>query len=363
MKKFIYMMAGVLCAAAVSSCADTAKPVLQTPDPSTFIVNRPPLQNEYLATTGDMEDVSTFNLTCSQPDYGFALQAIYGAQVSMDPEFVEEVVDDEGNVVVPANYYSIDNQDANNASMSLRTYDLAVAMTSLLGLTNEDDFADYVANGGKVDGFTVYFRATCQVAGVPSSYVVSSNTVSYNNVALSYAVRKAGVVYYCGDVVGSGSFTTPSKANQEFYDNYKLVEPEIGCKIYAATIELPKTDDAHPGLGAGDVNYNTQFRFFTELTGNWDDLSIQVGSNVANFYVEPIGDKFSAGTEDGSEYKGDGVWGQGNWGIFLEENTPVTLVLNLVDKDKPTVAFKFGTWNVEIVQENGVNTPVFKAVE
>lgn len=356
MKKLIYLMAGVALAASVSSCVDTEKPVFK--EPTKFIVNRPPLQDEYLATTSDIDDKSTFNLTCSQPDYGFAAKANYNAQVSLTGEFNDEVNDENGNVLTPATYVTLTNQDQKNPSMSLRTYDLAVAMTSLLGLTSQEEYDAYVGAGKPTTGLKVYMRATADITGAPNSFIASDNVVSYNNVSLAFAVRVAGVIYICGDVNG---FKEPSADNAAFYQDYRLIEPEIGSRIYAGTFTMPDTESVHSGASGND--YNTQWRFFTELTG-WGDGSKMVGSNEADFYVEPITDSFTDGLSDGSLFKGNAVYGKGNWGVLLPEPTVMTLAVSLVDKDKSKVWFKVGKWNVSVAPDaNGVNEPVFSAAE
>ncbi len=353
MKNLIYMMAGVAMAAAVSSCVDTEKPVYT--EPTTFTVNRPPLQDQYLATTGDIDDKTTFNLTCSgQPDYGFAAQANYNAQVSLTGEFKDEVRDENDNVVTPATYSTLSNQDQTSSSMSLRTYDLAVAMCSLLGIEDEDSWKDYLAAGGATTGITVYFRGTCEIPGVPSSFIASSNTVTYTDVTLSYAVPTAGIIYICGDVNG---FTEPSAANAEFYRDYQLVEPEIGSKIYAGVFTMPDTESVHPG--AEGVDYTTQFRFFTELSG-WGDGSKMIGSNEADFYVEDVTNSFTDGSANGSMFTGNATYGKGNWGILLEEPAVMTIAVSIVDKNKPKVWFRFGNWNVTVGKDaSGINEPVF----
>lgn len=352
MKKFIYLMTGVALAAGVSSCVDTEKPVFQ--EPTEFTVNTPALQNEYLATTGDMEDKSTFVLTCSQPDYGFAAKANYNAQVSLTDKFVDEVRDADNNVVTPANYVTLANQDINNAAMSLRTYDLAVAMCTLLGIDGEESWADYLANDGKTDGFKIYMRATCEIAGVPGSFIASNNVVSYNNVSLSYAVPTAGVIWLIGDFNG---FTAPTADNKEALIPSQLIEPEIGCKIYAGVFTMPDTESVHSGATGPD--YTTQWRFFTELNG-WADPSVMIGSAEPDFYVEPITDLFSDGTNYGSSFTGGAVAGRGNWGVFLAEPAVMTLAVSCVDPAKPKVWFRFGKWDVTIAPDaSGVNEPVF----
>ncbi|MDE6301252.1 MAG: SusE domain-containing protein [Muribaculaceae bacterium] len=359
MKKFIYLMAGMALAVGGTGCADTQKPVFQ--EPTTFTVNAPAFQDEFLATTGDMESKETFVLTCSQPDYGFAAKANYNAQVSLTGEFKDEVRDENDEVVSPATYATIQNQDVNNAAMSLRTYDLAVAMCTLLNINSEESWEAYLANGGKLEGFKVYMRATCEIAGVAGSFIASDNTVSYNNVGLSYAVPTAGKIFLVGDVAPESekiNFTAPTADNKEFYQDYALVEPEIGCKIYAGTFLMPSAEEAHAGATIDNVDTYVQWRFFTELNG-WADKSVQVASHNDDFYKLPINELVETGV-----YNGDAVYGQGNWGVFLEEASDITMAVSLVDPAKPKVFFRMGKWDVTIAPDAaGINEPVFTAPE
>lgn len=342
MKKFIYLLTGVAVASAMQSCVDTEKPVFQ--EPTSFTINTPALQNEYLATTADMEDKSTFVLYASQPDYGFAAQAAYSAQVSLSPNFVDATDNQD------ANYVELSNDDIYSGEMKFRTYDLAVAMTKLLGLEDEEQYQDYLADGGATV-MPVYFRGVCEIQGVPGSRIVSNNVVSYKNVQFNFAIPVAGFIFIVGDCNG---FATPDAAAAEFYQDYKLIEPEIGCKLYAGTFLMPSTESVHAGATGND--YTTQWRFFTELVG-WDQPQYEIASNVANFYVENLGGQF----EDGL-YKGSGVYGDGNWGIYLEEDTEMTMVVSLVDKNKPKVWFRYGKWDVTVgLDASGVNEPVFNA--
>lgn len=362
MKKFIYMMVGVALASAVSGCVDTEKPVYQEPNEETsknFVINRSPFENEYLSTTGDLEDKSTFNVDLKgQPDYGFATQANYAAQVSLTGEFTDEVKNEAGEVVTPATYATLANQTANSPLMSIRKYDLAVAMCTLLGIDSPEAWDEYIANGGQTTGIKIYLRGTCEIAGVLSSFVATANTICFNNVQLNYAVPTLGIIYICGDVNG---FKEPAAANAEFYQDYICIEPEVGCKIYGGTFLFPDTESVH--ADATGVDKTTQWRFFTELSG-WGDGSKMVGSNEADFYVLDITTAFSDGTADGSSYTGDAVYGKGNWGVFLAEPTTITVAVSLVDANKPKVYYRVGTWDVSVgLSATGVREPVFTAPE
>lgn len=348
MKKFIYLLAGLALAAGVTSCEDSKEPQYQAP--TTFKLNTPALQDELLMTTGDMDDKSTFNLFCSQPDYGFSAVCEYGVQVSLTENFVDATEAQE------ANYVTLTNQSVSQSAMTFRTYDLAVAMTELLGITTPEEGEAYDGP----DEMPVYFRATCRIPGVTGSEIVSQNVVHFSKVRFFYAIPTAGIIYIVGHVFNpvngaSNNFKEPSSGFTDFYKDFQLVEPEIGSKLYAGTYYLKECSG-----GADNVDNNAQFRFFTELNG-WADKAVQVASNSADFYVEPITDLFVDGL-----FSTSAVYGQGNWGIYTEAtdiaDRTYTFVVGLQDKDHPKLWIKKGTWDVQVVLDaNNNNEPSFVA--
>lgn len=349
MKKFIYLLAGLALSAGFTACEDDKEPSYHNPDPQSFTLNTPAFQNQLLETTGDQDDKTTFNLFCSQPDYGFSAVCEYGVQVSLTDQFVD------GTDAQEPNYYTLSNQNPSQAAMAFRTYDLAVAMTELLGIHNLDEFNAYDGP----DVMPLYFRATCRIPGVKGSEVVSNNVVRIDQVTFSYAIPTAGIIYITGHVTNAAngteqSFEEPSEANKAKMDNFQLVEPVIACKLYAGTYIMKKCSG-----GIDNVDNCAQFRFFTELKG-WSDVSVQLGSHEGDFYVENITDGFTDGL-----FTGSGVMGaQGNWGIYSEAEKPedrtYTLVVGLQDKANPKVWFKQGRWDVEVVLDaNNNNEPKF----
>lgn len=361
-------------AAALASCVDTEKPVFQTP--TTFTVNTPAMQDQLLVTNGDQDSKAAFMLVCSQPDYGFATKCSYNAQVSLTGEFKDAELDENGDVTVPATYISIPNQESSNAHMRLKCFDLAAAMCELLGINRPKDpdwdpeqaWADYVANGGAMQ-MPVYFRATSEIPGVKGSFIASSNTVTYNKVTLSFAIPAPGFIFIVGDQsiwtvpndpesgTKGTAFATPSEANKDLYENYKLIEPEIGCKLYAGTFFMPPTEVAHPG--ATNSDYNTQWRYFTELVG-WDQIDYEIASKKDNFFVDPVTSKFSDGMNNGSLFKTEAVHGDGSWGVLLDKTTAMTHAVSLEAADKPIVWVKVGEWDVAVgLDEKGLKEPVF----
>lgn len=78
--------------------------------------------------------------------------------------------------------------------------------------------------------------------------------------------------------------------------------------------------------------------------------------------MEDITGAFSDGANLGSTWTGNGVNGDGNWGIYLAEPTEVTIAVSLVDK--PKVYIKVGKYDVTIAPDaSGINEPVFNEPE
>lgn len=309
MKKISIIMAMAAVALGFSSCKQEDEP--QYHDPTTFTIATPALQDVEFETSSDMTDNATFNLFCSQPDYGYSAICKYSALVSLDPEAPIE------------NWINLENINPTSAAMSIKTFELGAAACRLLGITSQEEFDSSVY---ATEPVKCYFRAVCEIPGIQGSEIVSQNYVSYNKVKLVYAEKKAGWIYVCGDVQNietgvTNGFLAPSVSNLASYDeNFRLYEPNdmIGEKIYVGQFNL-----AAKGGGADNVDNCSQFRFFTELLG-WVNTA-SYGSNEADFYVLPITDKVEAGYMGGEVV----AQGLGNWGIYAEENEPFTVVVDI----------------------------------
>ena len=70
-----------------ASCEDdrNSNPTLQTP--TKFVLNTPAYAG---SAVYDLENSSSVELTCSQPDYGFTAATAYSVQVSLDNDFTTE---------------------------------------------------------------------------------------------------------------------------------------------------------------------------------------------------------------------------------------------------------------------------------
>lgn len=301
-----------------SSCKQEDNP--QYHAPTTFTVNEPALKNQVFITANDMTDPETFNLFCSQPDYGYSAICQYSALVSLDPEAEEE------------KWIALPNTTPTSANMAIQTFELGVALNKLLEV---EDQADFDARELGKQQYKCYFRAVCEIPEIEGSRIVSSNAVTYDKVMIQYAEKKPGWIFICGDVANyeigvNNGFTAPSSGNLETYiDNgWTLYEPAdmIGEKLYVGTFSLtPKADALDPEKSdPTNSDQCAQFRFFTELLG-WE-ATASLGSNEADFYCLPITDKWNAG----NGYTGDIVkQGLGNWGVFVTEPSPVTIVVDV----------------------------------
>ncbi len=341
MKKISIILAMVAMVLGVSSCKQEDEPKYHAP--TTFTVNEPALQNQVFRCAADMTDAETFNLFCSQPDYGYSAICEYSALVSLNPDAPE------------ADWIALPNETPTSASMAIKTYELGVAVNQLL---NVEDYADFVDRGIYNNEYKVYLKAVCQIPSIEGSRIVSSNYVCYNKVMINYAEKKPAWIYICGDVENidtgmANGFTAPSVANLDAYmNNWSLFEPDdmIGEKLYVGSFYLnpknpeddkfkPSADNPEGSYNAGNPDACAQFRFFTELLGWSPDASL--GSNEADFYCLPTTDKWETG------FSGDIVaQGLGNWGVFVTEKSPITIV---VDVPNLKIFYKAGVHEVTFV--------------
>lgn len=335
MKKFTILFAMAAVALGLPSCKQEDNP--QYHAPTTFTINEPALKSQAFVTSSEMTDPATFNLFCTQPDYGYSAVCNYSALVSLNPDAPLD------------EWVALPNQTPTQAAMAIKTFELGVAVNKLLDVQNLEDFND--RNLGSQE-FKCYFKGVCEIPGIESSKIVSSNIVSYDKVMIQYAEKMPAWIFICGNVrnpeTGAvNGFMAPNSANYDPYkESFTLYEPAdmIGEKLYVGVFELVSKAgdfaDKMDEFNAENPDACSQFRFFTDLLGWSTEASL--GSNEADFYVLPITDKWEAG------YSGDIVnHGLGNWGIFVPEgNKPVTIV---VDQLNLKVFVKEGAHTVTFV--------------
>ena len=287
MKRFSYILFGIL--GLVLSAVSCNGPEVENPvlnKPTKLILNTPAFQKQYI----DLQNTSTMNLTCSQPEYGFAAAASYFAQVSLTEDFTDFIEIDEA--------YSKCDMDVNAEA-------IAQAICKLRGVTSEDDYTDEPAR-------TVYFRVRVKILDYEETEILS-NVVSCEKVKGYFALRLPGYIYLVGEPEG---WSGPTEGNKDHYSQWRLFESTeaIGSKIYSGVFDIP----------AGKF----MFRFYTALNG-WekDSYGIQEADSPMDITLE-----------DGV-YSGAIVKGKGSYNVpdFAGGSVKITVNMNTM-----TVKFEVG---------------------
>lgn len=262
-------------------------PVYQTP--TTFVLNEPALADQYIELT----PTGTVNLTCSQPDYGYAAVASYYVQVSLTEDF--------------AKFVEVNADPLTSCDLHVSSAEVAQGICKLRGVTSEDNYTDEPAR-------VVYFRLRACIPAVQGSDILS-NVVKLNNVKGYFALKVPGYIYMVGKPEG---WAGPTAANKEHYADWRLFESEdaIGSKIYTGTFEVPAE----------------QFilRFYTALTG-WDadSYGTQADDSSVNIALDDTG-----------VYIGGIVKGKGAFQIPDWKGGKVKMTVDMSNPAKMKVTFK-----------------------
>lgn len=278
--------------ALMTACHETKddNPVFQKP--TEFVLNTPPLSQNYYQLTPD----GVVEFTCSQPDYGFAAVTNYSIDVALDEDFTD--------------FRTITPTLPTKAVISVTGAQLATAMCELSGVANEDDFATVSHE------CALFVRASASVAGVEYS-TITSNTVTMPHVEFYLAVASPGYIYVVGDFAG---WKEPSADNAEWYRDFRLYESDkaIGSKVYSGVFDVP----------AGKA----MFRFYTDLTG-WDKDSYgsQADDSALDF-------EFTDGL-----YEGKVVQGKGSFNFPAWEGGQMTITVNMAVEGNYTVTIQAGS--------------------
>lgn len=290
MKKLSYLLMGIAgCGMILASCQETQDDAPVYKDPTTFVLNTPPMASNYYELTPG----GTLELTCSQPDYGFGAATTYTVEMALDETF--------------ADYRSIVPEYPTSARLQLSTEEIAADICEILGVTGDTyDAADNVVS--------LYFRAVAALPQVESSAIVS-NVVKLDKVAYYLAVKEPGYIYVVGDFAG---WKDPTNEYFDYYKDYRLYEPAnaIGSKVYSGVFDVP----------AGKA----MFRFYTALTG-WDPDSY--GSQADD---NPIDYELTDGIFEGTLVKGKGSFNFPAW-----EGGEMTITVNM-SSDKMSVTIQAG---------------------
>lgn len=188
MKKIYFI--GALCAAALglTSCNETwdDAPVLNTHEgvQTADFLNEPQMQSAQVMIT-EQNTTSNFNLTCSQPDFGYAASAAYQVQLSLTEDF--------------ANYRELSQRYYDCAQINPLYGDVAGALEELSGVRSEADLP--------LPYQKVYMRLKAFIPQTPENTTYLSNVVHYNAISANYlAIWVADVpvdIYLRGPLPGS----------------------------------------------------------------------------------------------------------------------------------------------------------------
>ena len=301
MKKITLYIATICALAGMASCSQDRDPVYQ--QPTNFVLNVPVMADQLI----ELQAGNTLELTCSQPDYGFAAAAAYSAQMSLSEDFAES--------------YDLTPVNESSARMQIPQGDIATGYCELKGLKSEEDYQTQYPNGFSTT--KIYFRAVCQIPGVDNSRI-ESNVVAYNQILPFFNVAVPGYIYLVGAPEG---WVGPDESHAEHYADWRLFEAAdaIGSKIYSGVFDIPAGDSA-------------MFRFYTALTG-WDadSYGVQVDDNAIQYP-----DAFADGTFTHELIKGKGSFWFPNW-----PGGKMTIVVDMSDPNNMTVNMTAG--EVEVV--------------
>lgn len=159
MKKFNILASLLMGLAVFTACEDQDNsPMLQ--EPTSFTLNTP----AYVNSVYDLENSTSVELTCSQPEYGFTAATTYAVEVSLNGEWGE------GSSIVLGTTYT-------TAKMGVDAAELAAALTTL---ANKDE-----AEFPFTTGVHIRLKAALTESGKGEVY---SNTITLPNVRLHYAL-------------------------------------------------------------------------------------------------------------------------------------------------------------------------------
>lgn len=289
---------------ALGSCSQDRDPVYHDPTPGSLVLYKPAMADQYI----ELSENGTLNFTTAgQPDYGYSAVANYSVQIAIS----ENGFDNE------ADFREITPIDPHQSAIVVKQFDVAYAILEILGIETQEDF-DAVFQDGEMPYTTYYFRAVCQLEGVPSS-LIYSNVESYNYLKGYLAIPQPGKIWLVG---------TPNGWNNAPGDDWALVETAAGTGVYTGIFNIPSAD--------GGV----YFRYYTEQ-GNWgkDGELPSIGplpNDDTNIPVEWE-------EEDGTwSFTSEAVPGKGSWHFPDWEGGMMTLVLDMSDTNNMVATFYQG---------------------
>jgi len=209
------LFAGLVLTTACTSDRDS-NPIYQ--EPSVFVLNTPAFVNG----TYDLENSTTLQLTCSQPNYGYTAATMYAVQVSLSQSFTT--------------FTELTTQYS-TALMNVDVSELAVAATTMAveaGYSGEDFPLD----------IPLYLRLRAYLPNATGAQAkggdIVSNSITLPHVKLHYALPPVTLpenVWFIGSFNGWSWDTAPAGVMVNGTDNvfWRLLYLDGGFKINTAT--------------------------------------------------------------------------------------------------------------------------------
>jgi len=266
-KSILFTMLAMVVGFAMTSCKDDTQPRLDKP--TEFVLNTPPMADQLYELSAE----SVLHFTVTQPNYGVATTPTYQLEIAKDEAFTE--------------FVAIEAQTT-EAKINVTGEQFALALCSLFGYTDRDNYDDYVR--------PVYVRAHAWLAGDMERSEIYSNPICLKQVKPYFAVKVADTIWVVGDCEGWSAAPNP---------DWALTETEPESKIYKGRFVIE----------AGKF----QFRFYDDFNPDnpWEWYSI--GSQNDDAPIE-ISDKFEDGVYEGNcvfdfetEKAGKGSWQYTDW--------------------------------------------------
>lgn len=266
--------------------------------PTEFKLNESPLNNQYIYISKD----NSLNLSWSQPNYPINTVVNYMVQVGLvQGGTIKWDVDDNNNPKFLETAFT-------SCTATLSGEEVSQAINHVDGVTDENNWVDL--------GYReIAFRVCASIQTTAKTEVegtsIFSNAITFKKMRADNSIKGLASLYVIGNCSG---WTEPAKGNAESLSAWRVMETEIGSKIFHGVFDIP----------AGML----QFRFYTKLTG-WDGGD-SYGTQVDD---SPIVSAFDAdGTFTGPAMTGKGSWEFDDWAGGKLDIT--------VDMNKNTVTFK-----------------------
>lgn len=159
------MLACLVATFSFYSCEEDTEPRYQVA--TEFELNASPYQDALI----ELENTENIEITCSQPNYGYAAPAVYQVQVSLDDNW-----DAEDGFNAEAQTLSA---KSTLCRMSVSANDLAVMICQLSGVVDASDV--------KSEPMAVYMRVISSIPGIEDSQICS-NSIKFSKVVPYYAL-------------------------------------------------------------------------------------------------------------------------------------------------------------------------------